>query len=284
MGNCSSHGSAPPRTHAPPPPPPRTSPHPRQAASSAPSSPEQLTAAAATENAGSGDDGGSGSGSGRCGGGREPRSLSGSPGSSRETQPVALPPGPPAPTRQKRRAPPPGLTRQPSEVLTADDLHPDTHVILTKQVRRSRTLAGSKLVNQYEILDDLGQGGYGKVKLVVSIADRRLYAMKVVNKARLAKLSWHGRPALDNIRREVAVLQRLRHPNVVRLHEVMDDPSYHKLFMVTEYCAKGCIAQVDPLTGVVSTERDSAHRLDSGVLGFGFGAASGGGGGGGGGG
>ena len=286
MGNCGSHGSAPPpRPHAPPPPPPpppppRTSPHPGQTASSAPSSPEQqltpqaAAATAATENAGSGDDDGSrcGAGEGRGGGGLG--SLSGSPGSSRDTQPAALP-------RQKRRAPPPGLTRQPSEVLTADDLHPDTHVILTKQVRRSRTLAGSKLVNQYEILDDLGQGGYGKVKLVVSIADRRLYAMKVVNKARLAKLSWHGRPALDNIRREVAVLQRLRHPNVVRLHEVMDDPAYHKLFMVTEYCAKGCIAQVDPLTGVVSTERDSAHRLDSGILGFGFGAASGGGSGGG---
>ncbi|KAJ3865643.1 other/CAMKK/ELM protein kinase, partial [Lentinula novae-zelandiae] len=42
-----------------------------------------------------------------------------------------------------------------------------------------------------------------------------------------------------SIRKEVAVLASSRHPNIVRLWEVVDDPSYDRVFLVLEYLAGG---------------------------------------------
>ena len=39
---------------------------------------------------------------------------------------------------------------------------------------------------------------------------------------------------LQNVRREVALMKKLVHPNVVRLLEVIDDPQNDLLFMVSE--------------------------------------------------
>lgn len=38
---------------------------------------------------------------------------------------------------------------------------------------------------------------------------------------------------LQNVRREVALMKKLVHPNVVRLLEVIDDPQNDSLFMVS---------------------------------------------------
>eukprot|EP01063_Lacrimia_lanifica_P039082 TRINITY_DN848_c0_g3_i1.p1 TRINITY_DN848_c0_g3~~TRINITY_DN848_c0_g3_i1.p1 ORF type:complete len:579 (+),score=128.68 TRINITY_DN848_c0_g3_i1:111-1847(+) len=156
----------------------------------------------------------------------------------------------------------------PQEVSVAHDPGQDgaSHVRITRAVRRSKTRHGTKMVNQYEVLDSLGQGGYGKVKLALNVDDGVLYALKVINKQRLEKLIWYGRPALDNIRREVAILQRLRHDNIVALHEVIDDPNYHKLYIVMDYCSRGALVRVDPVTGVVETERDHGRSDGASTL------------------
>lgn len=39
---------------------------------------------------------------------------------------------------------------------------------------------------------------------------------------------------LQNVRREVALMKKLVHPNVVRLLEVIDDPQNDLLFMVSQ--------------------------------------------------
>lgn len=44
--------------------------------------------------------------------------------------------------------------------------------------------------------------------------------------------------------REVAVLKKLDHPNVVNLYEVIDDPAIDQLYLVFEYVENGVI--MDP--------------------------------------
>jgi serine/threonine protein kinase len=60
-------------------------------------------------------------------------------------------------------------------------------------------------------------------------------------KKRVAK----GKNAYDCVMEELKVLQRLQHPNVIWLHEIIDDPKKDKIFLVTEL-QKGTIT---PMSG-----------------------------------
>lgn len=60
---------------------------------------------------------------------------------------------------------------------------------------------------------------------------------------------------LQNVRREVALMKKLVHPNVVRLLEVIDDPQNDLLFMVRDGMTKR------PSGGGCGIERESEERL-----------------------
>ncbi|KAI5296127.1 hypothetical protein KEM52_005537 [Ascosphaera acerosa] len=98
---------------------------------------------------------------------------------------------------------------------------------------------GNKLINEYEIIGELGRGEHGKVKLGVHGRTGRKVAIKVVQRyskrRRLGKL---GNPE-DKVKREVAILKKARHPNVVSLLEVIDDSNQQKAYIVLEYVENG---------------------------------------------
>ena len=52
-----------------------------------------------------------------------------------------------------------------------------------------------------------------------------------------------GRPklktALEDVEREIAIMKKIRHPNIVQLHELIDDPEKDTLYLVIEYLPKG---------------------------------------------
>ncbi|CAA9995334.1 unnamed protein product [Nesidiocoris tenuis] len=103
-------------------------------------------------------------------------------------------------------------------------------------------------LNQYRLLDSIGQGSYGLVKLAYSEEDDTNYAMKILSKKKLLKKAGifsvqnqnrKGVNPLDRIYREVAVLKKLHHPNIVKLVEVLDDPVEDNLYMVFELVKRG---------------------------------------------
>ena len=49
---------------------------------------------------------------------------------------------------------------------------------------------------------------------------------------------------MDDVRREIAIMKKLRHDNVLRLYEVMDDEKVNKLYLVLEYCKNGDLMQM----------------------------------------
>lgn len=61
------------------------------------------------------------------------------------------------------------------------------------------------------------------------------YAMKVMpNKKRVFR-PWLGQGddrVAETLRREVAIMKKLRHPNIVTLREVIDDPKARQLYMI----------------------------------------------------
>ncbi|KAL3463195.1 kinase-like domain-containing protein [Aspergillus heterothallicus] len=140
----------------------------------------------------------------------------------------------------------PGLSpsRQPDgEAQTATSyLHPthlqppkETHIV---DINRDN-MTGNKVINKYEILEELGRGEHGKVKLGRHIETRQKVAIKIVQ--RYSKRRRLGRlgNAEDKVKKEVAILKKARHPNVVSLLEVIDDPNQQKVYIVLEYVENG---------------------------------------------
>ncbi|OAL37204.1 hypothetical protein AYO20_03380 [Fonsecaea nubica] len=99
--------------------------------------------------------------------------------------------------------------------------------------------SGNKFVNNYEIIEEIGRGEHGKVKLGRDVERGTIVAVKIVprysGKRRLGRL---GTPE-DRTKREVAILKKARHPNVVSLLEVIDDPNKNKVYLILEYVEKG---------------------------------------------
>lgn len=100
-------------------------------------------------------------------------------------------------------------------------------------------VSGRKIINQYEIIDELGRGMHGKVKLGKELNRGHYVAIKIVDRyskrRRLGKSSSHE----DKIMREIAILKKARHPNIVSLLEVIDDPAKRKVYIVLEHVELG---------------------------------------------
>ncbi|XP_067339926.1 calcium/calmodulin-dependent protein kinase kinase 2 isoform X1 [Channa argus] len=117
-------------------------------------------------------------------------------------------------------------------------------------------------LNQYKLKDEIGKGSYGVVKLAYNEDDNTYYAMKVLSKKRLmrqagfprrppprgGKAAPEGPPQpkgpLERVYQEIAILKKLDHPNVVKLVEVLDDPSEDHLYMVFELVKQGAVMEV----------------------------------------
>lgn len=44
---------------------------------------------------------------------------------------------------------------------------------------------------------------------------------------------------MEKIRKEIAIMKRCAHPNVVRLFEVIDDPNTEKIYLILEFVDGG---------------------------------------------
>ncbi|KAI9992650.1 hypothetical protein PInf_014510 [Phytophthora infestans] len=95
------------------------------------------------------------------------------------------------------------------------------------------------MINNYIILEPLGAGGYAEVKLCKEKESGKLFAMKFISRDVMKKDKLGKQSKLDDIKREIAIMKKLNHPNVLRLYEVMDDPKMNKLFLVLEYMKHG---------------------------------------------
>ncbi|KAH7731769.1 CKK-1 protein [Aphelenchoides avenae] len=137
-------------------------------------------------------------------------------------------------------------------------------------------------LNQYKLMEDLGQGSYGIVKLAYNEQDKNLYAMKVLDKMKLIKNFACFRPPpsrknkpvpsvyrnpLQLVQREIAILKKLSHPNVVKLVEVLDDPNDNYLYMVFEYMERKSLLELpteNPLDEEIAWKyfRDTLRGLE----------------------
>jgi hypothetical protein len=87
------------------------------------------------------------------------------------------------------------------------------HVELPKdkpEVKGGNWLSHRYVVNDYIILNEIGRGAFAEVRLCKNRTTNQLFAVKIMS-----------RKEFDP--KEVAIMKKLRHPNVLQLHEVLDD-------------------------------------------------------------
>lgn len=82
----------------------------------------------------------------------------------------------------------------------------------------------------------VGQGSFAVVWRAEHSETGEVAAVKEINTARLSP------KLLEGLQREIAVLQRARHPHIVRLHSIFRRPKAERLYLVLEYCAGGDLA------------------------------------------
>lgn len=101
---------------------------------------------------------------------------------------------------------------------------------------------GRKIINHYEVIEEIGRGVHGKVKLARDLDNGQNVAIKIVprfsKKRRLGRITQNVSP-FEKTKREIAILKKIRHPNVVALLEVIDDPDYKKIYLCLEHVECG---------------------------------------------
>ncbi|KAF4737958.1 hypothetical protein FOZ63_026615, partial [Perkinsus olseni] len=122
--------------------------------------------------------------------------------------------------------------------------------------RRRRSAGGRKSVieSKYERLNRLGQGTYGTVSRCRNRSTGELVAVKaLITPEEMKSKSNEGFPLVSL--REIGLLSRVKHRNIVELKEVVHDKGEDTVYLVFEYCEHD-IATLMDVNGVTFSEGD----------------------------
>ncbi|KAJ6377303.1 hypothetical protein OIU76_026306 [Salix suchowensis] len=101
-----------------------------------------------------------------------------------------------------------------------------------KTPNNSSNQSQSPLLGRYEIGKLLGHGTFAKVYHAKNVKTNESVAIKVIDKEKILKVG-----LMAHIKREISILRRVRHPNIVQLFEVMATKA--KIYFVMEYVRGG---------------------------------------------
>nr|QCH00484.1 CBL-interacting protein kinase 17 [Vitis amurensis] len=87
-------------------------------------------------------------------------------------------------------------------------------------------------VGKYEVGRTIGEGTFAKVKFAQNTETGESVAMKVLDRSTIIK-----HKMTDQIKREISLMKLVRHPYVVRLHEVL--ASRTKIYLILEFITGG---------------------------------------------
>ncbi|KAA8913467.1 kinase-like domain-containing protein [Sphaerosporella brunnea] len=155
---------------------------------------------------------------------------------------LAIPPYKPRPipsnddeltTSPRRRPPPPPTRPSASKLPQRIDHKPESRL------------------GQYRIIKTVGEGSFGKVKLAIHEVTGQKVALKMISRKNLTSRDMAGR-----VEREIAYLQLLRHPHIIKLYTVITTPQ--EIIMVIEYAGGELF---DFLVSNGKVPEDSARRF-----------------------
>uniref|UniRef100_A0A3P9A354 non-specific serine/threonine protein kinase n=1 Tax=Esox lucius TaxID=8010 RepID=A0A3P9A354_ESOLU len=125
---------------------------------------------------------------------------------------------------------------------------PCSNMCLSPSVNGNQCVATTSVLDKYKVGKVIGDGNFAVVKDCVERSTGKEYALKIIDKAKCS-----GKEHL--IENEVAVLRRVKHPNIIQLIEEVDTPT--ELYLVMELVKGGDL--FDAITSSTKyTERDAS--------------------------
>ncbi|KAD0215467.1 hypothetical protein R6Q59_026791 [Mikania micrantha] len=112
-------------------------------------------------------------------------------------------------------------------------------------------IKGNILMERYELGRLLGQGTFAKVYYARNLTTGQSVAIKVIDKEKVLRVG-----LTNQIKREISVMKRVRHPNILQLYEVMATKT--KIYFALEYAKGGEL--FDKIANAGKLKEQIAHK------------------------
>ncbi|KAL7193737.1 hypothetical protein ACSBR2_025373 [Camellia fascicularis] len=93
----------------------------------------------------------------------------------------------------------------------------------------------ANIIGKYQLSRTIGEGTFAKVKLATNTENGQHVAIKIIDKHMVIENN-----LIYQVKREIRTMKLLRHPNIVRIHEVIGTKT--KIYIVMEYVSGGQLA------------------------------------------
>ena len=114
---------------------------------------------------------------------------------------------------------------EPSSIFPSIDSH--THIIYEKKPKYADFIGDRYLKGSL-----IGEGSYSKVKDILDAQSLLRKAAKIVSRKKIRKIP-NGE---TNVRREIQILSKISHVNIIKLYHSFQDPIKDKIYLILEYC------------------------------------------------
>jgi len=112
--------------------------------------------------------------------------------------------------------------------------------------------ACSKFTENYELKEELGKGAFSVVKRCVQRHTGLEFAAKIINTKKLSARDF------QKLEREARICRKMQHPNIVRLHDNIQEESFH--FLVFDLVTGGELFE-DIVAREFYSEADASHCI-----------------------
>ncbi|KAL6427074.1 hypothetical protein ACFW04_009329 [Cataglyphis niger] len=109
-------------------------------------------------------------------------------------------------------------------------------------------------IEEYEVLNLLGKGGYGSVYRAKCLRSGMEVAIKMIDKKMMQAAGMVGR-----VRQEVEIHSRLKHPAILELYTCFEDANY--VYLILELCHNGELQRYLKAQGTKALPEDHAARI-----------------------